>query len=129
MNKQYIEKVDDVYRIAGTRVWLDSIVYTFWRGQTAESIAQSFPVLTLEHVSGALTFYPANKSHIDSYLKKTNWIHHQGIKSWPFGCPAVSFGYHSGGRSDSNLVCYGSGRMGKSRGFSSLVEADDEANN
>jgi uncharacterized protein (DUF433 family) len=70
MNKQYIEKVDDVYRIAGTRVWLDSIVYTFWRGQIAESIAQSFPVLTLEHVSGALTFYLANKSHIDSYLKK-----------------------------------------------------------
>lgn len=70
MNKQYIEKVDDVYRIAGTRVSLDSIVYAFWCGQTAESIAQSFPVLTLEQVYGALTFYLANKSQIDSYLKK-----------------------------------------------------------
>lgn len=70
MNKQYIEKVDDVYWIAGTRVSLDSIVYAFWRGQTAESIAQSFPVLTLEQVYGALTFYLANKSYIDSYLKK-----------------------------------------------------------
>jgi len=70
MNKQYIEKVDDVYRMAGTRVSLDSIVYAFWRGQTAESIAQSFPVLTLEQVYGALTFYLANKSQIDSYLKK-----------------------------------------------------------
>jgi uncharacterized protein (DUF433 family) len=70
MSKQYIEKIDDVYRITGTRVSLDSIVYAFWRGQTAESIAQSFPVLTLEQVYGALTFYLANKSQIDSYLKK-----------------------------------------------------------
>jgi uncharacterized protein (DUF433 family) len=69
MNK-YIEKVDDVYRIAGTRISLDSIVHAFWRGQTAESIAQSFPVLTLEQVYGALTFYLANKSKIDSYLEK-----------------------------------------------------------
>lgn len=70
MSKQYIEKVDGVYRIVGTRVSLDSIVYAFWRGQTAESIAQSFPVLTLEQVYGALTFYLANKSQIDSYLEK-----------------------------------------------------------
>ena len=70
MSKQYIEKINDVYRIAGTRVSLDSIVYAFWRGQTAESIAQSFPLLTLEQVYGALTFYLANKSQIDSYLKK-----------------------------------------------------------
>ena len=48
MNKQYVENLDGIYRLAGTRVSLDSIVYAFWRGQTAESIAQSFPMLTLE---------------------------------------------------------------------------------
>lgn len=69
MNKQYVENIDGVYRLAGTRVSLDSIVYAFWRGQTAESIAQSFPVLILEHVYGALTYYLANKSEIDAYLK------------------------------------------------------------
>ena len=68
MNKQYVEKIEGVYQLAGTRVSLDSIVYGFWRGQTAESIAQSFPVLTLEHVYGALTFYLANQSEIDAYL-------------------------------------------------------------
>lgn len=72
MNKQYVENIDGVYRLAGTRVSLDSIVYAFWRGQTAESIAQSFPVLTLEHVYGALTFYLANKSAIDAYLKEAD---------------------------------------------------------
>ena len=72
MNEQYVENVDGVYRLAGTRVSLDSIVYAFWRGQTAESIAQSFPVLTLEHVYGALTFYLANKPEIDAYLKQAD---------------------------------------------------------
>jgi len=69
MKKQYVEKIDCVYRLAGTRVSLDSIVHAFWRGQTAESIAQSFPVLTLEQVYGALTFYLANQSEVDAYLK------------------------------------------------------------
>ena len=70
MNKQYVENIDGIYRLAGTRVSLDSIVYAFWRGQTAESIAQSFPILTLEQVYGALTFYLANLSEIDVYLKE-----------------------------------------------------------
>jgi uncharacterized protein (DUF433 family) len=62
MIKQYVEKVEGVYRLAGTRVSLDSVVQAFWRGQTAESIARSFAVLTLEQVYGALTYYLANKS-------------------------------------------------------------------
>ena len=70
MNRQYVEKRDDTYRLVGTRVSLNSVVHAFWRGQTAESIAQSFPVLTLEQVYGALTFYLANKSDIDAYLKE-----------------------------------------------------------
>ncbi len=70
MSKQYVENIDGVYRLAGTRVSLDSIVYAFWRGQTAESIAQSFPVLPLEQVYGALTFYLANKSEVDAYLEQ-----------------------------------------------------------
>ncbi len=70
MNKQYVENIDGVSRLAGTRVSLDSIVYAFWRGQTAESIAQSFPVLTLEQVYGALTFYLATKSEVDAYLEE-----------------------------------------------------------
>ena len=71
MVKQYVEKVEGVYRLAGTRVSLDSVVQAFWRGQTAESIAQSFAVLTLEQVYGALTYYLANKSEVDAYLEQS----------------------------------------------------------
>jgi uncharacterized protein (DUF433 family) len=70
VNRQYVEERDGAYRVVGTRVSLDSIVHAFWHGQTAESIAQSFPVLTLEQVYGALTFYLANRSDIDAYLKE-----------------------------------------------------------
>jgi hypothetical protein len=51
-------------------VSIDSIVYAFLAGQTAESIAQSFPVLTLEQVYGAITFYLANRVAVDTYLEK-----------------------------------------------------------
>jgi uncharacterized protein (DUF433 family) len=70
MNKQYVEQREGVYWVAATRVTLDSIVYAFLAGQTAESIAQSFPVLTLEQVYGAITFYLANRSDIDAYLRR-----------------------------------------------------------
>ena len=70
MNKQYVEEKEYVFWVTGTRVSLDSIVYAFLEGQTAESIAQSFPVLTLEQVYGAITFYLANCPDIDAYLRR-----------------------------------------------------------
>jgi uncharacterized protein (DUF433 family) len=69
MTPTYIEKSADAYRVAGTRVSLDSIVYAYWNGQTAESIAQSFPSLSLEQVHGALAYYLAHRSEVDAYLQ------------------------------------------------------------
>jgi uncharacterized protein (DUF433 family) len=64
----YVEQRNDAYWIEGTRVSLDSIVYAFWSGQTPESIAQSFPTLTLEQVYGAVAFYLAHREEVDRYL-------------------------------------------------------------
>jgi len=68
MGNQYVNQRDEGYWVGGSRVSLDSIVYAFLDGQSAESIAQSFPVLTLEQVYGAIAFYLANRSEIDTYL-------------------------------------------------------------
>ena len=68
MRTEYVDQRDGAYRVAGSRVSLDSIVYAFISGQSAESIAQSFPVLTLEQVYGAITFYLANREEIDRHL-------------------------------------------------------------
>ena|ERR1700719_688126 len=68
MAREYIEKRDGAYWIVGARVSLDSIVYAFLRGAAPESIAQSYPVLSLEEVYGAIAFYLANHAEIDAML-------------------------------------------------------------
>ena len=69
-SRRYVEQRDEGYWVAGSRVSLDSIVYAFLEGQTAESIAQSFPVLSLEQVYGVIAFYLANRTDVDGYLAK-----------------------------------------------------------
>jgi uncharacterized protein (DUF433 family) len=69
MSDTYIEQRDDVQMVAGTRVSLDSIVYAFLDGQSAEAIAQAFPVLTLEQVYGAIAYYLAHRDKVDRYLE------------------------------------------------------------
>ena len=70
MSDGYIEHRDGVYMVAGSRVSLDSIVYAFLSGQSAETIAQAFPVLSLEQVYGAITYYLANRDDADRYLER-----------------------------------------------------------
>jgi uncharacterized protein (DUF433 family) len=68
MARDYIENREGAYWAAGTRVSLDSVVYAFLRGAAPESIAQSFPVLSLEEVYGTIGFYLANQAEIDAVL-------------------------------------------------------------
>ena len=69
MAKDYVENVEGAYRVAGSRVSLDSIVYAFLRGESPDVIAESFPALTLEQVYGAIAFYLAHRDAIDAYLR------------------------------------------------------------
>ena len=69
MSDSYIEQRDGAYVVAGSRVSLDSIVYAFLSGQSAEALAQAFPVLSLEQVYGAITYYLAHRDDIDRYLE------------------------------------------------------------
>lgn len=71
MEGRYVERRDDAYWISGSRVSLDSVVYAFLGGQTPESIAQSFPVLRLEQVYGAVAYYLANRGEVDAYLARS----------------------------------------------------------
>ena len=70
MDNAYVEWRDEGYWIANSRVSLDTIVYAFLDGQSAESIAQSLPVLTLEQVYGAIAFYLAHQPKLETYLEK-----------------------------------------------------------
>jgi uncharacterized protein (DUF433 family) len=70
MTPGYVEQREGAYTVAGTRVSLDSIVYAFVSGQSAEAIAQAFPVLNLEQLYGAIAFYLAHRDDVDRYLEE-----------------------------------------------------------
>jgi uncharacterized protein (DUF433 family) len=66
MSENYVTQVNGAYRITGTRGLLDSVVYAFLNGVSPESIVDSFPALTLEHVYGAIAYYLAHQAEIDA---------------------------------------------------------------
>jgi uncharacterized protein (DUF433 family) len=68
MEKSYVEQRDGGYWMTGTRISLDSLVYAFKRGAAPESMQRAFPLLTLEEIYGAITFYLAHEQEIDAYL-------------------------------------------------------------
>ena len=68
MQKEYVSRIEGTYRVAGTRVSLDSLVYLFREGISAEGMVESYPALTLEQVHGALAFYLANQKEVDAHL-------------------------------------------------------------
>ena len=70
MAREYVEQHDGGYWITNTRVSLDSVVYAFFRGASPEGIAQSFPILKLEEVYGAITYYLSHRADVDAYLQQ-----------------------------------------------------------
>jgi len=44
-------------------------VYSFLSGQSAQAIAQAFPVLNLKQVYGAITYYLGHRDDMDRYLE------------------------------------------------------------
>ena len=65
---QYIERVNGGYRLTGTRVSLDSIIYLFQQGLSPESIAERFPAASLEQVYGAIAYYLGHQEKLNQAL-------------------------------------------------------------
>ena len=67
---EYIEQRNGGFYVAGTRVSLDSVVYSFKAGDSPETIRQNFTSLTLEQVYGAITFYLAHEQEVDANIRE-----------------------------------------------------------
>ena len=65
---EYIAPRNGGFYVAGTRVSLDSIVYSFKAGDSPETIRQNFSSLTLEQVYGAIAFYLAHEREVDANI-------------------------------------------------------------
>ncbi len=61
---------DRIFRVAGTRVTLDTLVYAYNGGASAEEIAYRYPALELADVYTALPFYLRQRSTVDAYLRQ-----------------------------------------------------------
>jgi hypothetical protein len=70
MEKEYVIKNENGYRLVGSRVSLDSIVYDWRNGLSPESIVENFRTLTLEQVYGAITYYLAHQAEVDTHLQQ-----------------------------------------------------------
>lgn len=61
---------DGTIRIVGSRIPLDTIVYQFKAGSSAEQIQEDFPSLDLREIYGAISYYLDHTSEIEEYLKE-----------------------------------------------------------
>lgn len=61
---------DGVIRVGKTRVPLETVVYVFNRGATAEEIVQQYPALLLSDVYLVIGYYLQNRAEVDAYIHK-----------------------------------------------------------
>jgi uncharacterized protein (DUF433 family) len=57
-------------RVGNTRVLLDLVIYAYWRGETPETITESYPTLSLDMVYLAIGYYLRHRTEIDAYLRE-----------------------------------------------------------
>jgi uncharacterized protein (DUF433 family) len=59
---------DGVIRIGNTRVTLETLVYVFKNGFTAEEIVYQYPVLDLSDVYAVISYYLKHQAEVEAYM-------------------------------------------------------------
>lgn len=62
------ETEDGVIRVGHTRVRLDTVVYAFNEGYTAEEIVTQYPALDLSDVYAVIAYYLGNRAAVERYV-------------------------------------------------------------
>ena len=64
---------EDDIRLKGTRIGIETVLYDYiHRQRSPETIASTYPSLTLEQVYATILYYLHNKEVVSKYL--TNWL-------------------------------------------------------
>jgi uncharacterized protein (DUF433 family) len=58
------------FRVAGTRVSLDTIIAEYHQRQTPEQIAESYPAVPLAQVYAVIAYYLRHQAEVDAYLRR-----------------------------------------------------------
>ena len=62
--------IDGVIRVSNTRVTLDTIVYAFHDGATAEEMAQKYPSVPLADIYSVIGYYLRHMVEVEAYLEQ-----------------------------------------------------------
>jgi uncharacterized protein (DUF433 family) len=66
-----IEKTNgNEWRVKGTRIPIDTVIFAFNRGDSPQAIVEQYPVLTLADVYGVIAYYLQSRVEVDEYLEK-----------------------------------------------------------
>ncbi len=57
-------------RVGGTRIQLDTVVYAFNQGYTAEEILSQFPALELADIYAVISYYLNHREAVDEYIQQ-----------------------------------------------------------
>ena len=60
---------DGAIRVSGTRVSLDSVIYSFKGGSTPEEIVQQYTTVDLPDVYAVISYYLQNREEVEEYLE------------------------------------------------------------
>jgi uncharacterized protein (DUF433 family) len=82
-----VQDQDQVLRIAGTRVTLDSVVIAFDLGATPEEIVQRYPTLNLASVYAVVAYVLQHRDSVNAYVaereKRTTEVKAEVEKRFP----------------------------------------------
>ncbi len=71
MSDTYVESRNGVLYVRGSRVPLESLVWPWPEGHSAEEIQEAYSTLTLAEVYGALAYYLDHRSALDQDMRES----------------------------------------------------------
>jgi uncharacterized protein (DUF433 family) len=81
MDKEFVERRDGSFYLAGSRVPLALLVREFQHGESPEAIRSHYPTLTLEQVYGAITFYLGHKEEAENDIAERHRLEQEFINA------------------------------------------------
>jgi len=83
MNREFVERRDGSFYLAGSRVPLAHLIREFQHGELPEAIRSHYPTLTLEQVYGAITFYLGSKEEVEADIAERERVEDEFAKTHP----------------------------------------------
>ena len=83
MSREFVERRDGSFYLTGSRVPLAAVVQEFQYGESPEAIRSHFPMLGLEQVYGAITFYLGNRVEVEKDIAEREHVEDEFSKTHP----------------------------------------------